>query len=181
MGVLLRASSGIAGIDLDDYAEMIAEFPAIEKLMQQAKGAGVYCENSPSKTGLRLFVKGSLPEGKGRRQGGIEIYADTAFLTVTGVVRWPGDVIEAQWLVDALLGTIDDRPRQSGVEKAQSRDTLRSPPIRELLLSCHQRWSGSSRDYGVGNGSRTEAIFIPITLLRAKQISRYVDTLHARC
>ena len=127
VGVLLRASSGTVGIDLDDYDALIAEFPAIEKLMQQAKEAGVYCENSPSKTGLRLFVKGSLPEGKGRRQGGIEIYADTAFLTVTGATRWPGDVIEGQWLVDALLRTIDDRPRQSGVEKAQSRDDAATP------------------------------------------------------
>jgi Protein of unknown function (DUF3987) len=95
--------------------------------MQQAKEAGVYCENSPSKTGLRLFVKGSLPEGKGRRQGGIEIYGDTAFLTVTGAARWPGDVVEGQWLVDALIGIIDDCPRESGAEKAHSRDEAATP------------------------------------------------------
>jgi Protein of unknown function (DUF3987) len=127
VGVLLRASSGTVGIDLDDYDALIAEFPAIEKLMQQAKEAGVYCENSPSKTGLRLFVKGSLPEGKGRRQGGIEIYGDTAFLTVTGAARWPGDVVEGQWLVDALIGIIDDCPRESGAEKAHSRDEAATP------------------------------------------------------
>ena len=156
VGVLLGASSGIVGIDLDDYAEMIADSPAIEKLMQPAKQAGIYCENSPSKTGLRLFVRGLLPEGKGRRRGGIEIYADTAFLTVTGVVRWPGDVIEAQWLVDALIGMIDDCPRESGADKAHSRDEAATPadPIIVERLSAEMErqqrrlWRGQWKSDG---------------------------------
>ena len=149
--------------------------------MQQAKGAGVYCENSPSKTGLRLFVKGSLNEGKGRRQGGIEIYADTAFLTVTGVVRWPGDVIEAQWLVDALIGIIDDRPRQSGAEKAQSLDNAAVPAdpriVAQLSLEMERQqprlWRGQWQSDG-GNLhpdylSQSEADFALVDSLLARR------------
>jgi P4 family phage/plasmid primase-like protien len=106
IGVLMEATSGLVGIDLDDVKDLLPQSPDLIALVKQAKAKGIYCEQSPSGTGLRLFVGGHLPDNRGRRQGGIELYADVAFLTVTGRAVWPGEVKEAQWLIDALLELI---------------------------------------------------------------------------
>lgn len=104
MGVLLVAGSGIVGIDLDDIEAIAQRGSPLRKLLKQAQDTGIYIERSPSGTGARVFVRGKLPGDKGRRKGGIELYSDARFLTVTG--RGKGDVIEAQWLVDGLLEII---------------------------------------------------------------------------
>jgi primase-polymerase (primpol)-like protein len=105
-GILLQASSGIVGIDLDDVTELFQKRPELKSILKDAISKKVYCETSPSGKGLRMFVCGSLSDNKGKRQGGIELYSDKSFLTVTGLQTWPGDVIDAQWLVDALLTMI---------------------------------------------------------------------------
>lgn len=105
-GPLLRAADGIVGIDLDDYDDLVSTTPKIAQLMTHAEQKGIYCEVSPSGSGRRLFAKATLPKGKGRRKGGIELYSDTAFLTLTGAICWHGDVVEGQWLVDEFLDLI---------------------------------------------------------------------------
>jgi AAA domain len=58
-----------------------------------------YTEISPSGTGLRLFVKGDLPEGYKHKvtglgpdgRGVIEVYEEGRFLTITGDVYWGSD------------------------------------------------------------------------------------------
>jgi len=109
IGVLMEAASELVGIDLDDVRDMLPQSPDLTALVKQAKAKGIYCEQSPSGTGLRLFVGGHLPNNRGRRRGGIELYADSAFLTVTGRPVWPGEVKEAQWLIDALLELIGEK------------------------------------------------------------------------
>jgi primase-polymerase (primpol)-like protein len=108
VGVMLQASSGLVGIDLDDVADLLIIKPALQAILAKAKQERIYCEQSPSGTGLRLFVCGQLPGNDGRRQAGIELYADAAFLTVTGITHWPGEVKRAQWLVDELLKLITE-------------------------------------------------------------------------
>jgi hypothetical protein len=107
LGVLLQAESGLVGIDLDDVPDLIKKTPHLKPLLDKAKHEALYCEKSPSGNGLRLFAKGSLPGNNGRRKGGIELYADSAFLTVTGQILWKGEIRDAQWIVDELLGLID--------------------------------------------------------------------------
>ena len=109
IGVLMEASTGLVGIDLDDVSSLLKNSSRLVDLIKRAKAQGLYCEQSPSGTGLRLFVFGQLPLNRGRRRGGVELYADSAFLTVTGSRLWPGEVKEAQWLVDALLEHIGDK------------------------------------------------------------------------
>lgn len=84
VGVLLTGS-GIIGVDIDNYKDTFGEFPAVEAWAKGAVIAGAYCERSPSRTGLRLFMRGKLP-GTGRKSGKLEIYDNTRFLTVTGAV-----------------------------------------------------------------------------------------------
>lgn len=105
-GVLLQATSGLVGIDLDDITDLLNEDTALKKIIGRAKNAGIYCEQSPSGKGVRMFVYGALPNNAGKRKGGVELYSDAAFLTVTGLKLWPGEIKEAQWLVDELLDII---------------------------------------------------------------------------
>jgi len=83
IGVLLTKGSGVVGVDIDDWKSLTGTqsevFNALNKLIQK----GGYVEASPSGTGLRAFVQGALI-GLGRKKGGLEIYDDVRFLTVTG-------------------------------------------------------------------------------------------------
>lgn len=82
LGVLLT-NNGIVGVDIDNYPELFKQKPEIKAWVQLAIKHGHYCERSPSKTGLRLFIRGELP-GAGRKHDGLEIYQTARFLTVTG-------------------------------------------------------------------------------------------------
>jgi len=106
IGVLMQANSGLVGIDLDDVGDLFDSNPQVKSLVDRAKDLGVYCEKSPSSTGLRMFVRGQLPGHAGKRKGGIELYSSTAFLTLTGEHEWPGEIKEGQWLINALLEVI---------------------------------------------------------------------------
>ena len=82
IGVLLTGS-GIVGVDIDDYESVFMANRAIKNWVLSAVASGVYCERSPSGTGLRLFMYGHL-NGSGRKHNNLEIYDTDRFLTVTG-------------------------------------------------------------------------------------------------
>lgn len=82
IGVLLTGS-GITGIDIDNVGQLIKEERPIIEWLAIAIADGIYCEVSPSTTGLRLFVKGKLSFG-GRKYDCLEIYDNARFLTITG-------------------------------------------------------------------------------------------------
>lgn len=84
VGVLLTGN-GIIGVDIDDCKVTFANLPSVKQWVIDAIKQGAYCEQSPSRKGLRLFMHGNLPD-KGRKVGALEIYADARFLTVTGHV-----------------------------------------------------------------------------------------------
>ena len=85
VGVLLDGS-GVVGIDIDDASATLSSTPELQKWLETAVRLGAYCEVSPSNKGLRLFVRGSIPEGSPAKGDNIEIYAKLRFLTVTGHV-----------------------------------------------------------------------------------------------
>lgn len=82
IGVLLSGGD-VVGFDLDNTNQLFQDKPKIKKWFESAYTNGIYCERSPSKTGVRLFGLGQLPCG-GRNHAGIEIYNKERFLTVTG-------------------------------------------------------------------------------------------------
>lgn len=82
IGLVLTEADDIVGVDLDqclnpETGELDAEAARIVSELP------TYCEVSPSGRGLRLFGKGSLPQG-GRRKGKVELYESGRYLTVTG-------------------------------------------------------------------------------------------------
>jgi hypothetical protein len=82
IGVVLTADDDTVAIDLDD-----CRTPDTGQIAAWAKDIVnrfcSYFEISPSGTGIRIFLRGKLP-AEGRRKGGIEVYEDGRFVTVTG-------------------------------------------------------------------------------------------------
>jgi primase-polymerase (primpol)-like protein len=80
-GFVLTESDPFVGIDLD---HCVRPDGIIEDwAMAAVESFNSYTEISPSGTGLRIFIKGTLPPG-GRKKGNVEVYATGRFLTVTG-------------------------------------------------------------------------------------------------
>lgn len=73
---------GMSGIDLDHCRDPHtgAIAPWAQRIITEADS---YTEVSPSGTGIRIFTRGKLPPG-GHKAGGIELYDDARYLTVTG-------------------------------------------------------------------------------------------------
>lgn len=90
IGFVFSKSDPYAGIDLDDCRNPgtgeIAEH-ALE-IIRKLKS---YTEISPSQTGVKIIVRGSLPEGapdggNKNQEKGIEMYDKLRFFTITGEV-----------------------------------------------------------------------------------------------
>jgi hypothetical protein len=82
IGIVVCQEQGLVGIDLDhcrdvDSGDIDAVALAIVREINS------YTEVSPSGHGLRIFAYGTLPP-QGRKRGGIEMYNEGRYLTVTG-------------------------------------------------------------------------------------------------
>lgn len=85
VGFVLSSDVGIVGIDLDDCrdpATGIIREPAASIIRKMDS----YAEVSPSGTGVKLLIKGKLPDkaAKVNHQAGIEIYDNGRYFTITG-------------------------------------------------------------------------------------------------
>jgi putative DNA primase/helicase len=82
IGIVLTADSPFTGLDLDHCRD-----PESGAIAAWAQGIvdtlASYTEITPSGTGLRVFVRATLPRG-GRKRGPIEMYDRAHFLTITG-------------------------------------------------------------------------------------------------
>lgn len=82
VGFVLTPETGIVGIDIDHCLdpETGDESPEASEILAALNS---YTEVTPSGTGLRIFVLGTLPPGR-RKVGDYEMYDRGRFLTVTG-------------------------------------------------------------------------------------------------
>lgn len=113
------ADDGIIGIDLDDCRNPSTGDIAgwAQDILDHVKS---YAEVSPSLTGVKIFVRGQLPDGirkkHPRPEGGeIELYSTGRFFTVTGqrVFGSPDDVRDCQTGINCLLMMVESwRPQQ---------------------------------------------------------------------
>jgi len=102
LGYVLSADDPFAGVDLDDCINL--ETGEIDPQAAEIVGRlDSYTEITVSGKGLRIWVQGSLPEGK-RRVGHIEMYDSVRFFTMTGrlVAGSPGDILPRQDALAAL-------------------------------------------------------------------------------
>ena len=85
IGFVLTREAGIIGVDMDHCID--ADGNVAPWAQQAVDTLNSYVETSPSGDGLHIFLFGTLPGGMtGRRKGGVEVYAEGRYLTVTGHV-----------------------------------------------------------------------------------------------
>lgn len=82
IGLALAPEFGIVALDFDNCVHNGKVDPAVESLV-----SATYAEYSPSGTGVRAFMRGSLPDKKSRASGGafgFETFHEKGFVTITG-------------------------------------------------------------------------------------------------
>ena len=85
LGFVLTREAGIIGVDMDHCID--ADGNVAPWAQQAVDTLNSYVETSPSGDGLHIFLFGTFPGGMtGRRKGGVEVYAEGRYLTVTGHV-----------------------------------------------------------------------------------------------
>ena len=82
IGFVFTENNPFCGIDLDDCRDPVSGKIATWAL-KIIKDFDSYTEISPSKTGLKIFIKGKLPGG-GIKTKHVEVYDKLRFFTVTG-------------------------------------------------------------------------------------------------
>jgi primase-polymerase (primpol)-like protein len=132
IGFVFTAGDPFAGVDLDDCRDPqtgVIE-PWAEDIIRRLDS---YTEGSPSGTGVKIFLKGSVP-GSGRRKGRIEMYSQDRYFTVTGL-HLPG-----------TPAAIEER----GKELLQLHDDLfgQAPPPRPARVAEPGRSAGSAQRKG---------------------------------
>jgi len=94
IGFTVTEDDPYTGIDLDSCIDGAGEIATwAEKLVRRFNS---YTEKTPSRTGLRILVKGKLPKGR-NRLGKIELYDQRRYFTVTG------------WHLEDTPATIEER------------------------------------------------------------------------
>lgn len=128
IGFAFAAAGDLVGIDLDDCRD-----PATHEIKPWAlyliQTADTYSEVSPSGTGVKLFLRGQLPDKFSTKherpsgEGEVEIYRSGRFFTVTGnrVPGTPDDIQERCDQLNRIYGDVSDwkmtKPRTvSGVQ-----------------------------------------------------------------
>lgn len=90
IGVSMDRRDGYTAVDIDHCVTSVEGQYVIDDRGRYAIDLfRSYWEVSPSGTGIRIFIKGSLPEGvngRNNRVKGVEVYSGRHFLTITGDV-----------------------------------------------------------------------------------------------
>lgn len=147
VGFMLDPETEIVGVDLDHCIDTATG--ALDELAVTAtKLLQTYTEITPSGEGLRLFLRGKLPE-RGRKKGAVEMYENHRFLTVTG--RHFGDTpLDIEERRDEIL---EFHRSVFGEEKAR---TVRVEVSMPSALSDHEVLE---RMFRAKNGAKAEALY----------------------
>lgn len=115
-GVGYVLTGGIVGIDIDHCiidGELEAEAAKIIAYLK------TYAEASPSGTGVRILMYGTLP-GSFRRTGNVEMYQDMRYLTLTG-----------HWIANTPLKLTEDQLRLNWIYRKVFESAINSSPKRQ--------------------------------------------------
>ncbi|MEN3976138.1 hypothetical protein [Emcibacter sp. SYSU 3D8] len=73
----------LTGVDIDKVKGNAAQQARADEIISLFRPYGAYVEWSPGGAGYRIFCR-ARPVVAGRSQGGVELYTDKRYLTVTG-------------------------------------------------------------------------------------------------
>jgi primase-polymerase (primpol)-like protein len=194
IGYVFAAEDPYCGIDLDRCID-----PASGRLDPWAEeivaDLMTYTEVSPSGSGVKLVLRGRLPEGR-RRRGKVELYDRGRYFALTGV-RLPGtpaDVLSRQPALDALHRELfgDGRqPAPPAVRPAAALSVADAELVRRALRARNgakfrQLWNG----HWSGYSSPSEASYALASLLlywtggdvgRAEALFRQSGLMRPKC
>jgi len=142
-GFQVRAGQPYTGIDLDHCREPDtgAMAPSARELIERFNS---YSEVSPSGTGVHIFIRGTKP-GSRCRQGHVEIYDRSRYLTVTGnhIVGTPTTIEDRQDELDALYGELfPEKPNSNGRGATPSLSGHGLTALEVISLASRARNSG---------------------------------------
>jgi primase-polymerase (primpol)-like protein len=176
VGFMFHPEDGLAGIDLDSCRQ--PKTGKIEPWALEIIGElDSYAEASPTGTGLKIFVRGDLPQGR-RRKGQIEMYDRGRFFTTTGhrLKSVPVSINEWQEELTHLHRRVfgSEKPPQS--EKSSSTYTagmsLGDSELIDRAMSAangekfSKLWAGDTSEYATpGNEGSSEADLALCSLL----------------
>lgn len=159
-GIGFVLGDGWLGIDWDDVRDpKTGEWlPGIE---EEIKSVGSYAELSPSGRGAHVIARGVKP-GTNCRRGGLEMYDDGRYFTVTGnhIPGTPREVREpAPGSIEALYAKIST-PKEQEPREQPRREPTATPPVdladEEVIALCQKArnsatfnalWNGSTAGY----------------------------------
>lgn len=123
IGFVFTENDHFCGVDLDDCFD-----PETEEMDKWAsdilRDLNSYSEISPSKNGIKIFVKGKLPD-KNRNTGNIEMYDKGQYFTVTGdqLAPYPKQIEDRS---DEIIQLYENLSEQS-----QEQKTITTPIVTE--------------------------------------------------
>lgn len=184
VGFVTNGTGGIVAIDLDecrhpDTGELTDEAVGIIKEMNS------YTEISPSGTGLRIFVRGVMPE-PGRKKGGVEFFQEKKYLTVTGhrLPGYPSSLESRQQQLDAFYARYFAKKPQPEITKgpdlfhnrmtdsdiiAKAREAKHGDKFKRL-------WAGDTSDHG-GDDSAADLALVSMLAFFVGPDHERIDSL----
>lgn len=171
IGILMSSLSGIVGIDVDNCLEDGVVKASAAEVVAAVEAMGSYVEVSPSGTGLRAFVFGTLPHGCKEKVGDIEVYGpgSTRYLTVTGVA-WSRCVaiLENQSAIDDFLARFGFLKSDDVIETARGGNPAPCSDDDPAPCSDDERWPRVSDDEVLGLLRRNNKRGLVTRLLEGK-------------
>jgi primase-polymerase (primpol)-like protein len=159
VGFVFASGGGFVGIDLDHVIGAGGNIEPWARRIIQA--AGSYCELSVSGTGMHIFVRGELPDGRGRRRGRVELYDRARYFTVSGAVYGePRSIQAAPAVITKILNWMaakDSAAAKGQTAKPQCAGQRRTLPDDILLRKAAtarngykfaRLWQGDASAYG---------------------------------
>ena len=149
IGFVFSADDPFAGVDLDHCIDPeTGDIKAWARVILNDFDS--YCETSPSGTGVKIFVCAAKKGGRCKsayEDGGVEMYSQERFFTVTGarLAEYPAEVAERQEQFDALYAKVFAKPKKqsdsSSIPPAGHAPSLTDDEIIEV--ACHNPKTGA--------------------------------------
>ena len=150
-------SDGLVALDLDrcivcgrEGAVRAGDLDAIDPWARTiALDLDSYTELSPSGCGLRIFVRATLPPGRGNRRGCFEVYDRARYVTVTGdhLATMPRTIEARQSALDVVLA------------RMLPAHPVPAPPLREPISAVADDGVLLERARSARNGQHFRALF----------------------
>jgi hypothetical protein len=138
VGFVFTPDDAYVGVDLDDA--MIEPASLYEWSRQIVEDLDTYSEVSPSMTGVKLLLRGRLPDGCAHEKpcacGKVEVYDRGRYFTITGNTIQGGTIEDRQQGLDSLLRRlkfVEERKSKTAYRRAPGDPTAEARRIADAL------------------------------------------------